>query len=57
MIGNKMSDMLFGKNAGMYTVYLKTTHPEQELPHPDIDFAFNDLADFAKACQPASKAL
>ena len=57
MIGNKMSDMQFGKNAGMYTVYLKTTHLEQELPHPDIDFAFNDLADFAKACQPAGKAL
>ena len=57
MIGNKMSDMLFGKNAGMYTIYLKTTHPDQKLPHPDIDLVFKDLADFAKACPPADKSL
>jgi D-glycero-alpha-D-manno-heptose 1-phosphate guanylyltransferase len=49
MIGNKPSDMQFGRNAGMYTIYLKTTHPEQLLPHPDIDLAFDSLADFAKA--------
>jgi len=49
MVGNKPSDMQFGRNAGTYTVYLKTTHPEQPLPHPDIDLAFNSLADFAKA--------
>jgi histidinol phosphatase-like enzyme len=29
MIGNKLSDMKFGRNAGTYTVYLKTTHPER----------------------------
>ena len=56
MIGNKLSDMKFGKNAGMYTVYLKTTHPEQELPHPDIDIASDELLDFAKACLTAGKA-
>ncbi|HSU28854.1 MAG TPA: HAD-IIIA family hydrolase [Chitinophagaceae bacterium] len=49
MVGNKLTDMQFGRNAGMYTVYLKTTHPEQALPHPDIDLAFDSLADFAKA--------
>jgi D-glycero-alpha-D-manno-heptose 1-phosphate guanylyltransferase len=49
MVGNKISDMQFGRNAGTYTVYLKTTHPEQPLPHPDIDLAFNSLIDFAKA--------
>ena len=49
MVGNKMSDMRFGRNAGTYTVYLKTTHPEQPLPHPDIDLAFNSLIGFAKA--------
>jgi D-glycero-alpha-D-manno-heptose 1-phosphate guanylyltransferase len=49
MVGNKLSDMQFGRNAGTYTVYLKTTHPEQPLPHPDIDLVFNSLIDFAKA--------
>ena len=49
MVGNKLSDMQFGRNAGTYTVYLKTTHPEQPLPHSDIDLAFNSLIDFAKA--------
>jgi D-glycero-alpha-D-manno-heptose 1-phosphate guanylyltransferase len=49
MVGNKPSDMQFGRNAGTYTVYLKTTHPEQSLPHPDIDLAFDSLLDFAKA--------
>jgi D-glycero-alpha-D-manno-heptose 1-phosphate guanylyltransferase len=49
MVGNKLSDMQFGRNAGTHTVYLKTTHPEQTLPHPDIDLAFNSLIDFAKA--------
>ena len=47
--GNKPSDMLFGRNAGMHTVYMKTTHPEQPFPHPDIDLAFNSLNDLAKA--------
>jgi D-glycero-alpha-D-manno-heptose 1-phosphate guanylyltransferase len=49
MIGNKLSDMQFGRNVGTYTVYLKTTHPNQPLPHPDIDLAFKTLLDFAKA--------
>ena len=49
MVGNKPSDMQFGRNAGTYTVYLRTTHPNQPLPHPDIDLAFDSLIDFAKA--------
>ena len=49
MVGNKISDMQFGRNAGMSTVYLKTTHPNQTLPHPDIDLAFDSLIGFAKA--------
>ena len=48
MVGNNISDMEFGKNAGMYTVFLTTTRPDQPLPHPDIDLAFNSLYDFAK---------
>ena len=49
MIGNKLSDMLFGKNAGMYTVFVATTNPEVPFPHPDIDWRFDCLSDFAKA--------
>jgi len=49
MIGNNISDMQFGRNSGMYTVFLKTTTPDLVLPHPDIDLAFNALTDFAKA--------
>lgn len=49
MIGNKPTDMLFGRNAGMHTVFLATTNPEVPFPHPDIDFRFNSLIEFAKA--------
>jgi|CXWL01.1.fsa_nt_gi histidinol-phosphate phosphatase family protein len=49
IIGNKPSDMLFGRNAGMHTVFVATTHPETPFPHPDIDFRFDSLRGFAKA--------
>lgn len=49
MVGNKISDMKFGRNAGTATVYLTTTHPEQELPHPDIDLVFDSLVSFARS--------
>jgi histidinol phosphatase-like enzyme len=48
MVGNKLSDMYFGRNAGTFTVYVKTTDPDINLPHPAIDLACNDLADFAR---------
>ena len=51
MVGNKLSDMQFGRWAGVYTVYVKTTHPQQPLPHPLIDAAFNNLPQFATALQ------
>lgn len=51
MVGNNLSDMEFGRNAGMYTVFIKTTHPGQLLPHPYIDLAFSTLYDFAKHLQ------
>ena len=47
--GNKPSDMLFGTNAGMYSVYIASTHPETPFPHPNIDLRFSTLSDFAKA--------
>lgn len=49
MVGNNPGDMQLGRNAGTYTVFVKTTHPEMELPRPDIDLLYDSLADFAKA--------
>lgn len=49
MIGNNSSDMLFARNAGMFSVFLRTTKPGQPFPNPDIDFSFDSLIDFAKA--------
>ena len=49
MVGNNISDMQFGRNCGMYTIFLKTTNPDIVLPHPDIDLAFNSLTEFTKA--------
>lgn len=49
MIGNNISDMGFGRSAGMFTVFLRTTNKEIRLPHPDIDLLFDSLEDFAKA--------
>ncbi|MBS1566493.1 MAG: HAD family hydrolase [Bacteroidetes bacterium] len=49
MVGNKMSDMRFGRNAGMHTVYVQTTHPDQPLPDPAIDMACKSLLKFAEA--------
>jgi D-glycero-alpha-D-manno-heptose 1-phosphate guanylyltransferase len=49
MVGNNPGDMLFGRNAGIYTVFVKTTNPDHPLPYPDIDLAFDSLVDFAKA--------
>lgn len=51
MVGNNVSDMLFGRNAGMHTVFLRTTSPDLELPHEAIDLSFDKLIDFAKALQ------
>lgn len=50
MIGNNSSDMLFARNAGLFSVFLKTTKPEHPLPHPAIDLSFRSLTDFANAC-------
>ena len=49
MVGNKPSDMLFARNAGVYSVYIASTHPQTPFPHPDIDLRFNNLSDFVKA--------
>ncbi len=47
IIGNKLSDMKFGRNASMFTVYVATTNPEVSNPHPDIDLRCENLLDAA----------
>ncbi len=47
MVGNRISDMCFGRNAGMKTIFLSTTHPETDYPHPLIDLRFENLLTFA----------
>jgi histidinol phosphatase-like enzyme len=49
MVGNRPSDMAFGRNAGLHTIFLATTHPETPFPDPNIDFRFNNLLEFANA--------
>lgn len=49
MVGNKLSDMQFGRAAGMHTVFVATTNPETPFPHPDIDLRFDSLAALAAA--------
>jgi histidinol-phosphate phosphatase family protein len=49
MVGNNLSDMDFGRNAGMHTVFLLTTQPNLPLPQPSIDLAYNNLLKFAAA--------
>ncbi|WP_276481340.1 D-glycero-alpha-D-manno-heptose-1,7-bisphosphate 7-phosphatase [Paraflavitalea pollutisoli] len=53
IVGNNLSDMEFGRNAGMHTVFVQTTHPDLSLPNALIDLAVLDLPAFAKALQGA----
>lgn len=43
MVGNTLSDMRFGKNLGMFTVFIPSTHPELSAEHPDIDIVIESL--------------
>lgn len=49
MVGNRTSDMHFGRNAGLHTVFLSTTHPATAYPHETIDYRFDNLLAFANA--------
>ena len=55
MVGNNLSDMQFGRSAGMYTIHVRTTHADIQLPNDLIDASFLDLYDFASALQPAKE--
>ena len=47
MLGNKLSDMQFARNAGMYAIFIASTNPEIAFPHELIDARFNSLQEFA----------
>ena len=49
MVGNNISDMGFGRNSGMATVFLTTTNPEMVFPHEWVDLHFRNLDEFAQA--------
>ncbi len=49
MVGNTLSDMQFGRNLAMYTVFLPTTRPEVDLGDESIDAIFPSLHAFSLA--------
>lgn len=51
MVGNTLSDMKFGKQLGMKTVFIPSTKPDQAFPDPLIDFKCDSLLEFSKIIQ------
>ena len=49
MVGNSISDMEFGRNLGVYTIFLPTTRPEVDLQDERIDSVYTNLFEFAEA--------
>lgn len=47
MIGNTGSDMQFGRNLGVKTIFLPTTRPADSLDKENVDMVCNSLIDFA----------
>jgi D-glycero-D-manno-heptose 1,7-bisphosphate phosphatase len=48
MVGNTLSDMHFGRNFGVHTVFLSTTRPEVKLDDESIDAAYPTLHAFSQ---------
>lgn len=49
MIGNTMSDMMFGKSVGMTTIFISSNRPAPDLPDPVTDAVYPSLAEAVKA--------
>jgi histidinol-phosphate phosphatase family protein len=49
MVGNNLSDMLFGKRVGMHTVFLSTVHKPFTMPHEAIDEQYSSLEEWANS--------
>ena len=47
IIGNTLSDMQFGRNLGVKTIFLPTTRPEVDLHDTRIDGVYDSLIAFA----------
>lgn len=47
MIGNTISDMQFGRNLGIHTIFLPSTRPDVDLSDPQIDAVYGSLSAFA----------
>ncbi len=48
MVGDSVSDLQFGKNAGMFTVFISTDENQIAENKPLIDFVFPDLKSLAQ---------
>ena len=51
MVGNTLSDMKFGKDKGMTTVFIPSTKPELPFPHPLMDYRCKGLLEFSEIIQ------
>ncbi len=51
MVGNTLSDMEFGRAAGMHTIFISSTIEAPPFPHKNIGLVFPSLAHFAAAVQ------
>ena len=51
MVGDSISDMEFGINLGMKTVFIETKTDIDQTKIPTIDFRFSSLRDFARSFQ------
>ena len=47
MVGNTISDMQFGRNLGVQTIFLPTTRPEVDVNDERIDAVYDSLIAFA----------
>lgn len=54
MVGNTLSDMHFGRNLGIKTVFLPTTRPEVDQQDAAIDAVYPSLQAFAAALEAAA---
>ena len=52
MVGNKLSDMEFGRNIGAKTIFIPSTDPQTPFPHAMIDDRLDSLFEFSKLLVP-----
>lgn len=57
MVGNNLSDMLFGKRMAMHTVFLSTTSQPVQLPHDIIDEQYASLKKWADTLKFSEEAI